>query len=72
MVSEFISNYFPSFISILLLYLMIAVCYGSYLFYKDGRPRTRSETVLIVIASAVWPATMFILWLGQWVLDGME
>ncbi len=40
--------------------------------YKEDKKRTRGEVVLIVIGSILWPATMFVYWVGQWILDGIE
>lgn len=40
--------------------------------YKEDKKRARGEVVLIVIGSILWPAAMFVYWVGQWILDGIE
>ena len=72
MLYDFIVNYFPSFVSAVLLYGITALCYGSYLYNREETNIPVSGIILIIIASIIWPISIFVGWFGQWLLDGID
>jgi hypothetical protein len=53
-------------------YLFIAYACGVLLAESDKRKKTIFYKCLIVIAALVWPLTLGVKYLGEWVLKGID